>query len=361
LPGVTSIMRTAILYSQKMKEYDLGHVLTGERYESFMRLFREKLGSNPVFEIVEPDYATEEDLKLVHTEEYIRRVERCESRDPHDTPLSAGVVRAAKLMAGAGKLAGELIQSGVSSKAIVIGGGVQHAGRNYEKGFGIFSDVGICAENLIQNYGLERILILDADAHAGDGIYAIFARDPKVLFISIHQDPRTLYPGPAYRNPMGEGEGQGYSVNVSLLPGTGDLAYEHVLDKVFVPLAQEFHPQVILMVDGSDTHFMDRITQMGLTLQGIYMIADKVRQTADRICQGKVIAFAGSGYDPRGILFPRGWLASVCGLTGIELDLEEPYPVPVGHMTDYAVLETKRIVQAIRAALAPYWKCFASL
>jgi acetoin utilization protein AcuC len=229
-------MRTAILYSQKMREYDLGHVLTGERYESFMRLFREKLGQNPDFEIVEPKYATEADLKLVHTEEYIRRVERCESRDSHDTPLSPGVVRAARLLAGAGKLAGELVQSGAFGKAIVIGGGVQHAGKNYEKGFGIFSDVGICTQNLIQGYGLDRIMILDADAHAGDGIYAIFADDPRVLFMSIHQDPRTLYPGPGYTNPIGEGEGRGYSINVPLPPGTSDLAYKYVLDNIFVPL-----------------------------------------------------------------------------------------------------------------------------
>jgi len=354
------IMRTAILYSEKMREYDLGHVLSGDRYESFMRLFREKLGDNSLFDIVEPDYATEADLKLVHSEEYIRRVERCESRDPHDTPLSPGVVRAAKLLAGAGKLAGELVQSGAFSKAIVIGGGVQHAGRSYEKGFGIFSDVGICAQNLMGNYGLERILILDADAHAGDGIYAIFAHDPKVLFISIHQDPRTLYPGPGYRNPIGEGEGLGYSVNVPLLPGTSDLAYEHVLDEVFAPLAEEFQPELIMMVDGCDTHFKDRITNMGLTLEGIYMIADKVRQTADRVCQGKVVAFAGSGYDPAGILFPRGWLASICGLTGIEVDLKEPYPIPPGHSRDYAAVETKGIVPVVKAKLAPYWKCFTS-
>jgi acetoin utilization protein AcuC len=353
-------MRTAILYSEKMREYDLGHVLTGERYERFIHLFREKLGDNPVFEIVESGYATEADLKLVHAQEYIRRVERCESRDPHDTPLSPGVVRAAKLMAGIGKLAGELVQSGTFTKAIGIGGGVQHAGRNYEKGFGIFSDVGICAENLMQNYGLERILILDADAHAGDGIYSIFARDPRVFFISIHQDPRTLYPGPDYRNPIGEGEGQGYSVNIPLLPGTGDLAYEYVLDTIFAPLAEEFHPELIMMVDGCDTHFGDRITNMGLTLEGIYMIADKVRQTANRVCQGKVVAFDGSGYDPMGILFPRGWLASICGLTGIEVDLEEPYPFPAGHKKDYAALETKEIVRAVKAKLAPYWKCFAS-
>jgi len=353
-------MRTAILYSQKMKEYDLGHVLTGERYESFMRLFRHKLGDDPLFEVVEPGYATEDDLRLVHTEDYIRRVHRYESRDPHDTPLSHGVVRAAKLMAGAGKLAGELVQSGTFNRAVVIGGGVQHAGREYEKGFGIFSDVGICAENLMQNYGLRRILVLDTDAHAGDGIYGVFARDPRVLFISIHQDPRTLYPGPGYNNPIGEGRGQGYSVNVPLLPGTCDLAYGQVLDEVFVPLADEFRPQIIIMVDGSDTHFMDRITDMGLTLRGIYSIADIVRRTANRVCQGKVVAFAGSGYDPKGILFPRGWLASICGLTGIEVDLDEPYDIPPGYKSDYAVAQTKKIVEIVRVKLASYWSCFSS-
>lgn len=353
-------MRTAILYSERMKEYDLGHVLTGERYEGFMRLFREKLGDNLAFKVVQPGYATEADLKLVHTEEYIRRVERCESRDPHDTPLSPAVVRAAKLMAGAGKLAGELVQSARFSKAIVIGGGVQHAGRDYEKGFGIFSDVGICAQSLMRNYGVGRILVLDTDAHAGDGIYGIFARDPRVLFISIHQDPRTLYPGPGYRNPIGEGEGQGYSVNVPLLPGTGDVAYEQVLDEIFLPMAEEFQPELIMLVDGSDTHFMDRITDMGLTLKGIYMIGEKVRRTADRVCQGKVVSFDGSGYDPKGLLFPKGWLTSICGLTGVEIDLEEPYPIPSEHSGDYAALETEGIVQAVKAKLAPYWKCFAS-
>lgn len=343
-----------------MREYDLGHVLTGERYERFMRLFREKVGNNPNFEVIEPGYATEADLKLVHTGEYIRRVERCESHDPHDTPLSPGLVRAARLLAGAGKLAGELVQSGIFGKAIVIGGGVQHAGRNYEKGFGIFSDVGICAENLLQNFGVQRILILDTDAHAGDGIYGIFARDPRVLFISIHQDPRTLYPGPSYGNPIGEGEGQGYSVNIPLLPGTSDLAYEHVLDNVFIPLAEEFQPQMIILVDGSDPHFMDQITRMGLTLEGIHMIGDKVGRTADRVCQGKVTVFAGSGYDPAGTLFAQGWLASICGLAGIKVDLEEPYPIPAGHTRDYAVLETRRIVEANRLKFARHWKCFAS-
>ena len=79
-------------------------------------------------------------------------------------------------------------------------------------------------------------------------------------------------------------EGKKHVVNIPLLPGTGDLAYEHVLDNVFIPLAEEFEPQVVILVDGSDTHFMDEITHMGLTLQGIRMIGDKVRRAADRAC-----------------------------------------------------------------------------
>jgi len=211
-------MKAAVLYSEKMKEYDLGHVLTGERYENFMHLFKDMLGGNPDFEIIEPLYATDAELKLVHTEDYIKRVDRYESKDPHDTPLSPSVVRAAKLLAGAGKLAGELILSGRFDKAFVVGGGVQHARRDLERGFGIFSDVGLCAENLMRNHSIKRILILDVDAHASDGIYHIFSEEPRVLHISIHQDPRTLYPGKGFIDEIGEGEGEGYSVNIPLPP-----------------------------------------------------------------------------------------------------------------------------------------------
>jgi acetoin utilization protein AcuC len=353
-------MSTAILYSENMKEYDLGHVLKGDRYEKFMRLFREKTGGSPQFEIIEPPAATKNDLQMVHDSEYIDRVEKCESRDPHDTPLSPGLVRAAKLLAGAGKQAADLVQSGRFDKAVVIGGGVQHAGRNYEKGFGIFSDVGLCAERLMKNYGVKKVLVIDTDAHAGDGIYGIFAQDPRVLFISIHQDTRTLYPGPSYRNPLGEGDGLGCSVNIPLLPGTSERAYEYILDEVFLPLTEEFRPEIILLVDGSDPHFSDRITQMGLTLEGIRMIGEKVREAAEKTCQGKVIDFAGSGYDPLGVLFPRGWLASICGLTGTDCQLEEPYPLPYGFSADHGLSETKKIVSVIKKNLAPFWKCFST-
>ena len=145
----TKIYATLGLYSEKLKEYDLGYMLTRHRNENFLGLFQERLGHYSDFKIVTPPYATDGDLKLIHTEDYIQRIERCESRDPFDTPLSLGLVRAAKLLAGAGKYAAEIVHSREYAKAFVIGGGVQHETRDREKGFGVFS-----AEDAAHQYAL---------------------------------------------------------------------------------------------------------------------------------------------------------------------------------------------------------------
>jgi acetoin utilization protein AcuC len=352
------LKKFAILYDEKLKEYDLGHVLKEDRYQNFMEYFQMKLGNHPDFEIVSPPYATEGDLKLLHTEEYIKRIDRCESMDPHDTPLTPGFVRATKLLAGAGKLAGELVQSGRYQKAFVIGGGVQHATRDREKGFGVFSDVGICAENLMQNYQVERILIVDTDAHAGDGLYNIFSEDPRVLFISIHQHPLTLYPGKGFINEIGNEKGRGYSVNIPLPPESGDWSYEYVMDEIVLPLSEAFLPEIILLVDGCDTHFTDQITNMGLTLGGIRFIGEKMGQLASKICGGKIIDFVGSGYSHSPYIVSLGWLASIAGVTGVKIDLEKVEFIPSHVKADNGLEETKEIVSLVRKDLAFYWKCF---
>lgn len=348
----------AVLYSDDLKEYDLGHVLTQDRYQNFIDEFRARLGNHPSFDVVAPLPASHRALKLIHTEEYIQRIERCESRDPYDTPLSAGLVRAAKLLAGAGRYAGELVHSRTYSKAFVIGGGVQHANREREKGFGVFSDVGICAENLLQNFGVTRILIIDTDAHAGEGLYEIFCWDARVLFISIHQDPRTAYPGKGFVDEIGEGDGRGYSVNIPLLPGSTEKAYACVLTEVFRPLAREFQPEIILMVDGADPHFTDRITRMGLTLEGIKTVGKIISNTADEICNGKLVDFVGSGYSYNPKVVSLGWLASIAGVTGVEVELTEPETIPatLDSIPDQEAAE--HVASVIRSKLRTHWHCF---
>ncbi len=350
--------RFAVLYDDKLKEYDLGHVLQEDRYQNFMDHFQARLGDCPDFEVVSPSYATHDDLRLVHTQAYIERIHRYESRDPHDTPLSPGFVRAAKLLAGAGKLAGELVQSGKYQKAFVVGGGVQHASRSREKGFGVFSDVGICAENLMQNFNLERILIVDTDAHAGDGIYEIFSEDPRVLSISIHQHPLTVYPGTGFIHEIGNGAGKGYSVNIPLAPGTGDHSYAYVLDEVVLPLSESFLPQIILMVDGCDPHFTDQITRMGVTLDGIREMGKKMGEIAAKVCEGKMVDFTGSGYSHNLNIVSLGWLASMAGVTGVQMDLEEPELIPQDVKPDRGLAEAREIVRLLRKELTSYWTCF---
>ena len=347
------------MYSENLKEYDLGHVLTQERYQHFMDLFAEKLGHHPDFDLVTPTPASDADLQLVHTEDYIQRVERLESRDPWDTPLSAGLVRAAKLLAGAGKLAGELTFSGQYRKSFVVGGGVQHANRTQERGFGVFSDVGLCTEHLKKNFGVQRILIIDTDAHAGEGLYDIFCEDPQVLFISVHQNPMTLYPGRGFVDEVGRGAGLGYSVHLPLAPRSGDQVYEYILEEVFAPLAEEFLPEIILMVDGSDPHFTDRITHMGLTLAGLRMIGAMISGKAEDVCQGRVVDFVGSGYSADLDIVSWGWLASIVGVCGIELEVAEPQPIPATMRPDAGLDAAKEMVQSLKSQLAGYWRCFS--
>ncbi|MEJ2093357.1 MAG: hypothetical protein P8X65_14335 [Syntrophobacterales bacterium] len=350
----------ALLYSENLKEYDLGHVLTQERYQHFMDLFAEKLGQHPDFQVVTPTPASDADLQLVHTEDYIRRVERLESRDPRDTPLSAGLVRAAKLLAGAGKLAGELTYTGQCRKSFVIGGGVQHANRTQERGFGVFSDVGLCAEHLKKHLGVQKILIIDTDAHAGEGLYDIFCEDPQVLFISVHQNPRTLYPGRGFVDEVGRGAGMGYSVHLPLAPRSGDQVYEYVLEEVFAPLAEEFLPEIILMVDGSDPHFTDRITHMGLTLAGLRMMGAMISGKAEEVCQGRVVDFVGSGYSADQNIVSLGWLASIVGVCGIDLEVREPQPIPAAIAPDEGLDAAKEMVRSLKSQLAGYWRCFSA-
>ncbi len=108
---------------------------------------------------------------------------------------------------GQAKMAGDLVQRGEFKKAISLGGGLHHAQRNYGEGFCVYNDVAFCGLYLMKTYELERILILDTDAHAGNGTSDYFYEDPRVLFIDLHQDPRTLYPGTGFAHEIGSGRG----------------------------------------------------------------------------------------------------------------------------------------------------------
>jgi len=261
---------------------------------------------------------------------------------------------AARLVVGQAKAACRLVQDGTFTKAVSIGGGLHHAKPSYGEGFCLYNDVAFCGRYLLQEYGLERVLILDTDAHAGNGTAEYFYEEPGVLFIDMHQNPMTLYPGTGFVDQLGSGVGKGFTVNLPLPVYAGYDAYRMVFDSIVRPLTEEFRPQIIIRNGGSDPHFDDGLTNLGLPVKGFRMIGENVREMAD-ICGGRVIDLIASGYNET--VLPYAWLALISGLAGIPWETAEPGPVPPQHAIDDTVVRTEELIREVKAKLGPYWKC----
>ena len=365
-------MTIAIIYEAGMTEYDFGpgHPFRGDRYEVFRPFLKKHLREGDDFKMVPAQGATAEDLRLICQPEYIDFVTayyaaahagktlpgnfaQYLSWDNQPMKESGDIEKAARLIVGQAKKACDIVQEDSYLKAVSVGGGMHHARSNYGEGFCIYNDVAFAARYLINKYGLERVLVLDTDAHAGNGTAEYFYEDPRVLFIDVHQDPRTIYPGSGFIDQMGIGEAKGFTINVPMPVYAGDDAYEMVFDQIILPVTTEFKPQIIIRNGGSDPHFNDGLTNMGVSLRGFRTIGDKVRQMAE-VCGGKAIDMIGSGYNPE--ILPYGWLALVTGLARIKLELAEPKAPPQRIIEDFSIEETAEVIGEVKRYLKDYWK-----
>lgn len=366
-------MAFAILYRPELREYDFGpgHSFRGERYEMFSQFLRENLPEDDNYRILKAEQATDEDLLLICPKEYIDftkgyysaassglsypgQFSRFHSGDNSPIGKPGKLEEAARLIIGQAKMACDLVQEGKFKKAVSIGGGMHHAKPAYGEGFCIYNDVAFSGLYLIQEYKLERILILDTDAHAGNGTSEYFYEDPRVLFIDLHQDPRSLYPGTGFAHQIGSGSGKGFTINIPMPVYADYDSYELVFKSMVEPVTQEFNPQIIIRNGGSDPHFADGLTNLGLQVKGFRMIGEKVREMA-MICDGKAIDLIASGYNKR--VLPYAWLALISGLAGIELNVEEPEPIPQRFSTDSSFTETEKVIEEVKRQLKDYWRC----
>jgi acetoin utilization protein AcuC len=368
-------MPIGILYQDGLKEYDFGpgHPFRGRRAGEFMKFLKQHIAEDGNYRIIESAAATEKDLSLIchkdyieFTTEYFRAANlglafprnelfyEYHSMDNMPIGRPGKLEEAARLVIGQAKKACELVQAGTYKKVVSIGGGLHHAKPSFGEGFCIYNDVAFCGRYLIQNYKLDRILILDTDAHAGNGTSEYFYEEPKVLFIDLHQDPRTLYPGTGFVYQTGSGEGKGFTVNIPMPVGAGDDSYELVFESIVEPLIREFKPQIMVRNGGSDPHFDDQLTALGLTVKGFRMIGKKTREIA-KICDDKVVDLIASGYNEK--VLPYSWLALVSGLAGFKLEIGDPEPVPERFMTGMALAETGKVIDDVRDNLKDYWFC----
>ncbi|MFQ6049581.1 MAG: histone deacetylase family protein [Candidatus Paceibacterales bacterium] len=365
-------MKTALVYNPEIKNYNFGkgHPFTSERFENFINFLKEKLSNfKDYFEEITPEPATKEDLKLAHSQEYIEAMEKAsagiilpnifqyttvDNLDPSTGYLPRGIDWATRVAVGTSLAAAKLVLEGKFKKAISVGGGLHHAKRKRGEGFCIYNDVAICAKKLLKK-GVKRILILDTDAHAGNGTAEAFYEENQVLFVDIHQDPRTLYPGTGFINEAGKEKGEGFTINIPLPPGASDDSYQYVFEEIIFPIAKEFQPEIIIRNGGSDPHFADGLTNLGLTLEGFKMIGEKVRRLSKEVCGEKEVDLIASGYNQK--ILPLAWSALISGLLNIEIKLKEPFPTKAP-AKNYKLEETKEIVKELKSYLKEYWKCF---
>jgi acetoin utilization protein AcuC len=351
-------MGIPFFYDPIFASYDFGpsHPFQGSRFERFMKELTERFPS--VFarlDVRKAESAGNDLLELVHDRSYIDRVISLEKRRGYlsiDTQLLPGSIDAARHIVGASVAAArEAARSGLAAGF----GGLHHAGPDYGEGFCIFNDVAVAAAALLRD-GMKRVLILDTDAHQGNGTMDIFIEEPRVLFISIHQDPRTLYPGRGFADEVGDGPGAGFTVNIPMPAMSGGRMYDLALDEIVFPLVDEFKPEIIIRNGGSDPLYTDTLTNLGLNLDELTRLIRRIAEKANSSKIPLVDLFL-SGY---GAYVTQGWLAIVRGITGETFDLalaeEMKFVVPEERARIERV--TRATLEYLKANLKPYWKIF---
>jgi acetoin utilization protein AcuC len=318
-------------------KYNFGpsHPLQPVRVELAVELMRAYgLLDRPNVHLIEPRVASDDELQLIHTADYIAAVRRAgEMTEPlaavpeyclgsGDNPIFPGMHVPSAEVAGGSIDAADFVMRGADCHAFSIAGGLHHAMRRNASGFCIYNDASIAIEHLRRRYGV-RVLYLDTDAHHGDGVQAAFYDTPDVLTVSFHESGRFLFPGTGFVNETGSDAGQGYSVNVPLPPGAGDMSYTWAFDDLVPALARAFRPDVIVNQNGADAYQDDPLAHLRVTTAFYRHVARTVHELAHELCQGRWLALGGGGYDLFSAV-PRAWTLVFAEMVGAELPNDLP-------------------------------------
>jgi len=350
--------KTAILYTPKFLEHNpgRGHPDSPRRLKVIMEeLERSGLLEAEKCSVVEPKPASIEDLKLVHESDYVQLVKRCCAcgggvLDLGDTVVSSESYNVALLAAGGAINAVDLVMAGKFQNAFAfVRPPGHHAGPYYALGFCLFNNIAIATAHLLHDFKLSRILILDVDAHHGNGTQEIFYNTDKVLYMSLHQDP-TGFPGTGFADETGEEEGLGYTVNVPFPFRIDDQIYLKAFNEIIVPIIRQYKPQFILVSAGFDGHYADTVADLSLSTFAYLEAFHKALKLASKFCIKKLVAVLEGGYN---LKFLGKITSAVIGkMAGVPCSVQDRRPVAHFNVKRRA----EKIIEEVKSVQSLFWE-----
>ncbi|OEJ32486.1 acetoin utilization protein AcuC [Streptomyces subrutilus] len=312
------------MWDEAVTKYDFGpsHPMDPVRLALTMGLVR-AFGLDRAMEVRAASAAGESTLRLVHREDYVAAVREV-SADPGvadgsyglgtmDDPAFHGMHEASALIAGQSVAGAEAVWRGEAEHAVNFAGGLHHAMPGGAAGFCVYNDAALAIARLLE-LGAERVAYVDVDVHHGDGVQAAFWDDPRVLTVSLHEHPRTLFPQTGWPEETGGAAAEGSAVNVALPAGTADGGWLRAFHATVPELLADFRPQVLVTQHGADTHFEDPLAHLAVSLDAQRAVQEACHRLAHEYADGRWLALGGGGYAVVDVV-PRSWthLVAIAG------------------------------------------------
>jgi len=312
--------QTGIAFDTRVKDHDPGpgHPEQPARFTALMSGLERAWLLHDIMKIeVRP--ATEDELSLVHSREYLSLVEREVAQNrtqlsTGDTALGPHSDEVAKIAAGCALSAVDAVVSGAVTNAFcAIRPPGHHASSERGMGFCIYNNIAIASRYAQHKYGIRRVLIVDWDVHHGNGTQDVFYEDGSVLFFSTHQSP--WYPGTGSAVERGAGDGVGKTINCPLRAGSGMTEILGAFQHILLPAANDFKPEIIFISAGFDSRVGDPLGQFTLTDRDFAELTQLMTGLAARHCEGRLVSVLEGGYNLGGLA--SAGVAHVRGLLSI--------------------------------------------
>jgi len=294
---------TGLVQDERFEGHDTGagHPERAARLVRIRQVLQER-GLTAACRAVAATPADPRSIRAVHDEAYLQRLHAaCRDGRPTIDVLDSAICREsceiAELACGGVLRAVDAVMAGEIDNAFcAVRPPGHHAERHMSMGFCLLNNVAIAAQQLIDHHGLERVLILDWDVHHGNGTQHIFEEDPRVLFISLHGHPGIVYPGTGYAEERGRGAGEGFTINIPIMPPGREDVWRRAFDDPILPAVDKFAPQFVLVSAGFDAHRLDPLAPLELETSSYGSMTDEVVAMAKRHSGGKLVSVLEGGY-----------------------------------------------------------------